>query len=98
MNKKEIERKNKIINIIYNRMKVFENSWTFNKLTREEKEKYYRIFTSDEIKNSLTGTEKQIIQTLNVVYSAFLTGIGYNGYNWRETKNNHFKKQIKKGC
>lgn len=90
MNKKEIERKNKIINIIYNRMKVFENSWTFNKLTREEKEKFYHIFTSDEIKNSLTGTEKQIIQALNVIYSAFLTGVGYNGYNWRETETQPF--------
>lgn len=90
MNKKEIERKNKIINIIYNRMKVFENSWTFNKLSREEKEKFYHIFTSDEIKNSLTGTEKQIIQALNVIYSAFLTGVGYNGYNWRETEKQPF--------
>ena len=90
MNRKENETKNKIIDIIYKTKKIYENSWTYNKLTKEEKETFNHIFASEELKNNLSGTEKQMIQTLNIIYSAFLAGVGYNGFNWRETEKQPF--------
>lgn len=84
MNKKEIEKRNKIIKILNDRIKTFENAWTFEKLEQEEKEKFYKIFTSEQLKNSLSGNNKQIITVLNMIYTTFLTSIGYNGYTWRE--------------
>ena len=77
-------------NIMYNHKKMLEKSWTYEKLTKEEKETFEHIFSSDNLLNILKGTEKQKINILNMIYSSFLAGLGYNGFNWRETQEKPF--------
>lgn len=55
------------------------HSWTYGRMTKEEKERCLTIF-DEEVK----GSFEQRIETYNMIYGAFLTGIGYNGPTWRE--------------
>lgn len=60
------------------------NSWTYNKLTKEEKETLCDIIYSTRTENALKGTYAQRWDTLNALYFAFLSGLGYKGGLWRE--------------
>lgn len=71
-------------NVWYDYSKMIENSWTFNKMTKEEKATWDKIIRSEQAKRGIKGTYKQRWDTLNFVYSAFLAGLGYNGGTWRE--------------
>lgn len=67
--------------------KIIENSWTFNRMTKEEKETWDHVIRSEQAKNNIKGTYQQRMEALSFVYSAFLAGLGYNGFNWREKEN-----------
>lgn len=71
-------------NVWYDYSKMVEKSWTFNKMTKEEQETWDKIIRSEQAKREIKGTYIQRWNTLNFVYSAFLAGLGYNGFNWRE--------------
>lgn len=83
MKKMEKTKKEKL-DILYEYIFMIKKSWTYEKLTIEEKETFDHIFYGEQIKGILKGTKKQIWQVLNMIYSSFLYGAGYNGFNWRE--------------
>ena len=58
---------------------VTRHSWTWNRLTEDEK---YRFLSIDF--SCVKGTAKQRQETYFTIYSAFLYGCGYNHAGWRE--------------
>ena len=59
-------------------------SWTWEKLTREERKKFGDELNKETTKKIISGTYEQRLETLNTLYSMFLEGCGYNGGNWRD--------------
>ena len=78
--------------------KMISKSWTYGKLTEAEKNNLIRLFTkinsATELKHNncyrLRGTWAQRWEQLNVIYSSFLAGCGYNGGLWREETSCNF--------
>lgn len=61
--------------------RVIKKSWTWARLTEEEKQRFIDMPVFDEIK----GTDKMRIEWLNTIYRAYLTALGYSYTGWRET-------------
>ena len=59
-------------------------SWTWAKLTNEEKNKFGDELNKEITQKIISGTYKQRMAILNALYSMFLEGCGYNGANWRD--------------
>ena len=59
-------------------------SWTWEKLTREERNKFGDELNKETTKRIISGTYRQRWEILNALYSMFLEGCGYNGGNWRD--------------
>ena len=59
-------------------------SWTWEKLTREERKKFGDELNKETTKKIISGTYEQRWETLNTLYSMFLEGCGYSGGNWRD--------------
>lgn len=68
----------------YNRMTV--ESWTYGRMTQEEKDKWNKLLETNRILETLKGTYNQRWEILNSIYYAYLLGIGYDSPNWRSTK------------
>ena len=71
-------------NTIIEFKKMIEASWTYAKMTDEEKEKWARVLESAPIYDAVKGTWGQRWNILNGIYHAFLVGIGYTDWQWRE--------------
>ena len=63
---------------------MIEQSWTYDRLTKEEKDRLKGIFNSARVDDCLIGTYKQRWNTLHAVYYAFLMALDYNPLDWRE--------------
>ena len=59
-------------------------SWTWAKLTNEEKNKFGDKLNKEITQKIISGTYKQRVAILNALYSMFLEGCGYNGGTWRD--------------
>ena len=59
---------------------VIKKSWTWQKLTQEEQQRFIDMDVFDKIK----GTDKQRVEWLNTIYTAFLSALGYKPIGWRE--------------
>ena len=57
-------------------------SWTWAKLTDEEKNRFGEEINTQE--KVIIGTYRQRWEILNALYSMFLEGCGYTGVNWRD--------------
>lgn len=69
-------------NTVYNYFNtVIVKSWTWERLTDDEKERFKTCIDFSRIK----GSQRQRVEVLNMVYSAFLHGLGYTPTGWRET-------------
>lgn len=92
MNKYKTLKQEKNLDIIYNYKEFLKKSWTYERMTKAEKEVFENIFSlsNRQLVDNLSGKENQKKMTLNIIYSAFLAGIGYNGFSWRETEKNPF--------
>ena len=80
----------KTLDLLYDYIKFLKKSWTYNKLTKKEKDTFEHIFYSEQIKEILKGTENQKKLILNFTYSVFLAGVGYSGNDWRKTEQQPF--------
>lgn len=70
--------KEKFINMI-------KESWTYNKMTKEEQERCINLFYSDiRVKDSIKYIDAHKWDVMQAIYSAYLQGLGYNGFEWRE--------------
>lgn len=66
-----------------------EISCTYLRTTNDEKQTVMDILHDAYTDaRAVSGTYKQRRRTLNSIYNAFLRGIGYNGYHWRDDGNN----------
>ena len=59
-------------------------SWTWAKLTNEEKNRFGDEVNKEITRKVVVGSYRQRWEILNALYSMFLEGCGYNGMNWRE--------------
>ena len=59
-------------------------SWTWEKLTGEERNKFGDELNKETTKKIISGTYKQRWEILSALYSMFLEGRGYNGGTWRD--------------
>ena len=59
-------------------------SWTWEKLTREERNKFGDELSKETTKKIISGTYRQRCEILNALYSMFLEGCSYNGGTWRD--------------
>ena len=64
-------------------MDMIRNSWTYERMTGDEKRRLAKAFEWVEC-CGLVGTYKQRFAILYIAYNAFLQGIGYTDFNWRE--------------
>lgn len=72
-------------NVLNDFILMIKHSWTYEKLTEEEKEKLEKILLDDvRTEEALKGTYNQRWAILQAIYSTFLTAIGYDGFNWRD--------------
>lgn len=62
-------------------MYVFSVSWTWERLTLEERESFKAA--AEAARHIIRGTYSQRCEILNEIYRAFLFGVGYTGVNWR---------------
>ncbi len=61
---------------------VIKNSWTWERLTEEEKQR----FTNLDIFNEIKGNRDTRERWLFTIYVGFLAGCGYDDFGWRETE------------
>lgn len=74
----------KISNAVENYFQtVIKKSWTWDRLTEEEQKRFIDLSVFDRI----CGSDKQRIKWLCTIYEAFLNGVGYDGFQWREEAN-----------
>ena len=59
-------------------------SWTWAKLTDEEKNKFGDELNKASMQKIISGTYRQRWGILSALYSMFLDGCGYSGCNWRD--------------
>lgn len=71
-------------NVFKDHYEMIKNSWTYAKLTNEEKERLNLLVYDNCVRKSIKGTYNQRYEMLNILYRAFLLGVGYNDGNWRE--------------
>lgn len=69
----------------YDFCQMVQNSWTFQRMTSEEQGRCWESLHFAAAKNLLKGCYKVRWGILNSIYNAFLNGIGYNDFNWRES-------------
>lgn len=67
-----------IVNDYFQR--VIKKSWTWDRLTEEEREKFINMDVFDQIK----GRTETRVEWLNTIYTSFLTALGYKPIGWRE--------------
>ena len=65
---------------------MIKKSWTYGKMTSEEKKTWEKVLFSTRTKNSLKGNYNTRWEILQAIYGAYLLGIGYNNFNWRESE------------
>lgn len=68
-------------------LEMIRKSWTYDRMTQEEKEKIHCILLDYRTTDNIKGTYQQRWQALNALYRAFLIGIGYDNFDWRGGKN-----------
>lgn len=71
-------------NVLMDFKKMITQSWTYNRLTTEERDRLFKCFESIQTREALKGTYKQRWEILQAIYSAFLLGVGYDSFNWRD--------------
>lgn len=59
---------------------VLKKSWTWARLTEEERQRFLSMEIFDEIK----GNDRTRIEWLSTIYNAYLTALGYKPIGWRE--------------
>jgi hypothetical protein len=86
MNRKDFESWQNKQNTINEYMAMINQSWTWARLTKEEKDKFVNCLYEDRFITTINGTKKQRWAILNNYYCMFLKGVGYKPIGWRETE------------
>lgn len=67
---------------IYDFRAMIIESWTYERMTDEETARLSALF--DLVEKRLLGSYEHRWRSLQTIYTAFLSGLGYSGINWRE--------------
>ena len=71
-------------NVIDDYNKMIVNSWTYEKMTHEERDRWYDILRHIKITKCLRGNYDSRWDILNAIYHSYLIGIGYTNFDWRD--------------
>ncbi len=63
--------------------KMIFNSWTYDKMTRDERERLALALDSVQA-HEIKGDYDARRAALDLAYNSFLLGLGYSGFKWRE--------------
>lgn len=73
-------------NVIVDFNNMILESWTYAKMNREEKENWNKVLTDIRTEKCLRGSYYARWDILQAIYHAYLIGLGYNSFNWREVE------------
>ena len=59
---------------------VVKKSWTWERLTEEEQQRFINMKLFDKIK----GNDRMRIEWFHTIYMAYITALGYKPFGWRE--------------
>ena len=71
-------------NVLQEFITMMENSWTYQKMTKEEKERLINVLNDVRTQEALKGACYYRWHILQSIYHAYLIGIGYDSFNWRD--------------
>lgn len=71
---------------LYDFKVMIEQSWTYEKMTREEKDNWERVLNDVRTITCLKGNYDIRWNILQALYMSYLIGIGYDSFNWRESE------------
>lgn len=64
---------------------MIQHSWTWDRMTDEERQKLLSLYYDDPgCKKAIVGSYDQRWRVCNAILRSYLSGIGYNGFRWRE--------------
>lgn len=63
-------------------IRIVTNSWTWLRMTESERATFWRLTEKLE---EAAGTYDNRMKVYHSIYTAFLYGLGYDGFKWRET-------------
>lgn len=70
-------------NANHNYIEMTLESWTYDRMTEEEKKRCIDVLKYSKVKGSYDARWEQ----LHAIYYAFLMGLGYTGHRWRASEN-----------
>ena len=73
-------------NVIEEFKKMIEQSWTYAKMTTQEKENWNRTINSSRTEQALKGNAHQRWGILQAIYESFLYALDYKNGLWREER------------
>ena len=79
-----MEKLNKKEDALKHFIDVTMQSWTFEKLTKEEQERIISVLNSNNTAKALKGGYFQRLETLHAIYHSFLMALSYEPIGWRE--------------
>ena len=62
---------------------AIQKSWTFGKMTESEREKCLETLCWANTQGLIKGSHKTRWCVMDAIYHAFLMGLGYTDFNWR---------------
>ena len=71
---------------LYDFKVMIEKSWTYEKMTSEEKDNWERVLNDIRTITCLKGNYDTRWNILQALYMSYLIGIGYDSFNWRESE------------
>ena len=71
---------------VYDFREMIKNSWTYEKLTDIEKENWEMLLIDTRTLSCLKGNYNTRWNILQAIYHAYLIGLGYTDFKWREVE------------
>lgn len=68
---------------ITDHVKKITESWTWNKLTEDERNRYETEMSRNLNRNLFIGEYAIVTEIMDALYDMFLEGLGYSGVTWR---------------
>lgn len=62
-------------------LNIYKNSWTYEKLTRKERQNIISILANCKLYGN---TKEQVCEQMHTIYNAFLSALDYKPIGWRE--------------
>lgn len=67
-----------------NFINMIKDAWTVDKMTAKEWDALINTFYNPQTEKALKGNYNQRWEILQAIFTSYLMGLGYSGFNWRE--------------